>query len=144
VVLKTEFISILLLNLIAQQLASYMARLILTASRDNYLLTVSARQDGSSVRAEGHKIVHGIPSAAFAWRISKRRIQAWYGVGINDLKIRIGCWFKQVISAIAPYATQGRPSFTFFIFLYFPALAGSIPYRNFSNRNCVVGKKRSI
>jgi hypothetical protein len=98
-----------------------MARLILTASRDNYLLTVSARQDGSSVRAEGHKIVHGIPSAAFAWRISKRRIQAWYGVGINDLKIRIGCWFKQVISAIAPYATQGPAKLHFFYLFILPS-----------------------
>jgi hypothetical protein len=41
--------------------------------KDKYLLTVSARQDGSSIFAEGHKY-DWFPSAALAWRIRQGRI----------------------------------------------------------------------
>ena len=73
-------------NIVKQQLLSYMARLNYSF-KDKYLLTVSARQDGSSVLAEGHKYSL-FPSAALAWRISKENFMNtnW----MNDLKLRIG------------------------------------------------------
>src|SRR6185503_5410341 len=55
--------------LIEQQLQSFMAR-INYSFKDRYLLTVSARQDGASQLAEGHKY-SVFPSAALAWRITK-------------------------------------------------------------------------
>ena len=55
--------------------------------RDKYLLTVSARQDGSSVLSPGHKF-SWFPAAALAWSISKEGFMKanW----VNDLKLRVG------------------------------------------------------
>ncbi len=109
-------------NLIEQQLASYMARLNYSF-KDKYLLTVSARRDGSSVLAEGHKY-SWFPSAALAWRISKEGFMN--GVGwVNDLKLRIGAG-QTGNSAIAPYATHGPVTSLFYPF-YTSSAAGSIP-----------------
>ena len=58
-------------GLTEQQLLSYMAR-INYGFKDKYLLTVSARRDGSSVLAAGHKY-EWFPSAALAWRINKEK-----------------------------------------------------------------------
>jgi hypothetical protein len=91
--------------------------------KDKYLLTVSARRDGSSVLAEGHKY-SWFPSAALAWRISKEGFMN--GVGwVNDLKLRIGAG-QTGNSAIAPYATQGPVTSLFYPF-YTSSAAGSIP-----------------
>jgi TonB-linked SusC/RagA family outer membrane protein len=108
-------------NLIEQKLQSYMARLNYSF-KDRYLLTVSAREDGSSVLAAGHKY-SWFPSAALAWKISKERFMnaTW----VNDLKLRIGAGVTGN-SAIAPYATQGALIPLFYPFLSTNA-AGSTP-----------------
>jgi TonB-linked SusC/RagA family outer membrane protein len=115
-------------GIIKQQLVSYMARLNYSY-RDKYLLTVSARQDGSSVLAEGHKY-SWFPSAALAWRISKEGFMniKW----INDLKLRIGAGVTGN-SAIAPYATQGPTTSLFYPF-FTSSAAGSIPNSVLANQ----------
>jgi len=90
-------------SLTEKQLLSYMARLNYGFA-DKYLLTVSARSDGASQLAEGHKYSL-FPSAALAWRISQEDFLKganW----VNDLKVRIGAGVTGN-SAIDPYATQG-------------------------------------
>jgi TonB-linked SusC/RagA family outer membrane protein len=115
-------------GIIKQQLVSYMARLNYSY-RDKYLITVSAREDGSSVLAEGHKY-SWFPSAAFAWRISKEDFMnvSW----INDLKLRIGAGVTGN-SAIAPYATQGPTTSLFYPF-FTSSTAGSIPNSVLANQ----------
>lgn len=116
-------------NLIQQQLLSYMAR-INYSYKDKYLLTVSARQDGSSVLAEGHKYSL-FPSAAVAWRISKEKFMnaKW----VNDLKLRIGAGITGN-SAIAPYATQGPITSLFYPYVA-SNTAGSIPNSVLANQD---------
>ncbi len=116
-------------NIIQQQLASYMAR-INYSYKDKYLLTVSARQDGSSVLAEGHKY-SWFPSAALAWRIHKEKFMKanW----VNDLKLRVGAGVTGN-SAIAPYATQGPITSLFYPFSSSNA-AGSIPNSVLANQD---------
>ncbi len=116
-------------NISQQQLLSYMARLNYSF-RDKYLLTVSAREDGASQFAEGHKYAL-FPSAAFAWRISKEPFlkTTW----INDLKLRIGAGVTGN-SAIGPYSTQGAVTSLFFPFSAANA-AGSIPNTTLANQD---------
>ena len=116
-------------NIIQQQLFSYMARLNYSF-RDKYLLTVSARRDGSSVLAEGHKY-SWFPSAALAWRINKEKFMkaSW----VNDLKLRIGAGVTGN-SAIAPYATQGPIISMFYPFVSSNA-AGSVPNSVLANQD---------
>jgi TonB-linked SusC/RagA family outer membrane protein len=116
-------------GLTEQQLLSYMAR-INYSYKDKYLLTVSAREDGSSVFAEGHKYAW-FHSAALAWRISKESFMnvSW----INDLKLRIGAGVTGN-SAVAPYQTQGGVTSLFYPF-YTSSTAGSIPSATFANTN---------
>ncbi len=115
-------------NTVKQQLLSYMARLNYSFA-DKYLLTVSARQDGSSVLAEGKKY-SWFPSAALAWRISRENFMnaGW----VDDLKLRIGAGVTGN-SAIAPYSTQGA-----IISLFYPYVgantAGAIPNSIFANK----------
>lgn len=69
-----------------------------------YLLTVSARYDGSSRLAKGHKWVL-FPSAALAWRISDEPFMkslSW----MDNLKLRLG-YGKTGNSAVEPYQTMG-------------------------------------
>ena len=115
-------------NIIQQQLSSYMARLNYSYM-DKYLLTVSARQDGSSVLAEGHKYSM-FPSAALAWRINKEKFMniKW----VNDLKLRVGAGVTGN-SAIAPYATQGPITSLFYPFVSSNA-AGSVPNSVLANQ----------
>lgn len=116
-------------GLIQQQLLSYMARLNY-GYKEKYLLTVSARQDGSSVLAPGHKYTL-FPSAALAWRISK---ESFMNVNwINDLKLRIGAGVTGN-SAVAPYQTQGGVTSLFYPF-YTTSTAGSIPSSVFANKD---------
>ena len=116
-------------NIIQQQLLSYMAR-VNYSFRDKYLLTVSARQDGSSVLAEGHKY-SWFPSAALAWRINKEKFMnaKW----VNDLKLRVGAGVTGN-SAIAPYATQGPITSLFYPFISSNA-AGSVPNSVLANQD---------
>jgi TonB-dependent starch-binding outer membrane protein SusC len=101
---------------------SYMAR-INYGFADKYILTVSARSDGASQLAEGHKY-SWFPSAALAWRL----IQEPFIKGVdwvNDLKLRIGAGVTGN-SAIDPYATQGATTPVFYPFNS-SLVAGSIP-----------------
>lgn len=116
-------------NTVKQQLLSYMARLNYSF-KDKYLLTVSARDDGSSVLAEGQKW-SWFPSAALAWRMSR---ESFMNIGwINDLKLRIGAGVTGN-SAIAPYSTQGAVTSLFFPYVGANA-AGSIPNAIFANKD---------
>lgn len=70
-----------------------------------YLLTVSARYDGSSRLADGHKWVL-FPSAALAWRISDESFMnslSW----VDNLKLRFG-YGKTGNSSVDPYQTRGK------------------------------------
>jgi len=115
-------------NIVKQQLLSYMARLNYSF-KDKYLLTVSAREDGSSVLAEGHKYSL-FPSAAVAWRISKEKFMrtSW----VNDLKLRIGAGVTGN-SAVQPYSTSGPVTSLFYPYVAANA-AGSIPASALANR----------
>ncbi|MDT3401190.1 SusC/RagA family TonB-linked outer membrane protein [Mucilaginibacter terrae] len=69
------------------QLASYLGRVNYTLN-SKYLLTASARYDGSSKLAAGHKWVL-FPSAALAWRASEEKFLksiSW----LDNLKVRLG------------------------------------------------------
>jgi len=116
-------------NLTEQQLLSYMGR-INYGYKDKYLLTVSAREDGSSVLSPGHKF-SWFPSAAFAWRISKEGFMkaAW----VDDLKLRVGAGVTGN-SAVQPYSTQGATTSLFYPFLS-TSTAGSIPNSVLANKN---------
>ena len=58
---------------------------------DRYLLTFTARYDGSSRFADGHRWGF-FPSAAFAWRINEEPfMKAW--TSLSELKLRLG-WGK--------------------------------------------------
>jgi TonB-dependent starch-binding outer membrane protein SusC len=116
-------------GLIEQQLLSYMAR-INYSFREKYLLTASARRDGSSVLAEGHKY-DWFPSAALAWRISREKFMnaPW----VNDLKLRIGAGVTGN-SAVPAYATQGAITSLFYPF-YTTSVAGAIPSLEMANLN---------
>ena len=116
-------------NTVKQQLLSYMVRLNYSF-KDKYLLTVSARDDGSSVFAEGHKY-SWFPSAALGWRISRENFMdvGW----VNDLKLRIGAGVTGN-SAIAPYSTQGAVISLFYPYVSSNA-AGSIPSSTFANQD---------
>ncbi len=116
-------------GLTEQQLLSYMARLNY-GFKDKYLLTVSARRDGSSVLAAGHKY-EWFPSAALAWRINKEKFMnvTW----VNDLKLRVGAGVTGN-SAVAAYATQGAVTSLFYPF-YTTSVAGAIPSLEMANLN---------
>jgi TonB-linked SusC/RagA family outer membrane protein len=99
-------------NLVESQLQSFMARLNYTFN-DKYILTVSARRDGASQLAAGHKY-NWFPSMAVAWRMSEENFLQttnW----LNDLKLRFGVGVTGN-SAINPYATQGPLTSLFYPF----------------------------
>ncbi|MCE5179190.1 MAG: TonB-dependent receptor [Porphyromonadaceae bacterium] len=93
-------------------LASFMGRVNYNLL-DKYLFTISARYDGSSRLAEGHKWVL-FPSAAFAWRASEEQFIKEVG-WINNLKIRFG-YGKTGNSAIDPYQTKGTIARNYYVF----------------------------
>lgn len=117
-------------GLIESQLQSYMARV--NYSYDNkYLLTLSARRDGASQLAEGHKYAW-FPSAAVAWKLKQEnflRNTDW----INDLKLRIGVGVTGN-SAIDPYETQGAISSIFYPYSS-TLTSGAIPSTTMANKN---------
>ena len=85
------------------QLSSYMAR-VNYSYMDRYLLTASARWDGSSVLAEGNKWDF-FPSMALGWRMEQEswlRDVKW----IDQLKLRLGVGVTGN-SAVDPYGTLG-------------------------------------
>ncbi len=89
------------------QLASFMGR-INYSYKEKYLLTASARYDGSSRLAEGNKWVL-FPSAALAWRIDKEDFMSGASA-LSNLKLRVGYGLTGN-SAIDPYKTAGNLGF---------------------------------
>ncbi|MDR2921035.1 MAG: TonB-dependent receptor [Tannerella sp.] len=90
-------------GLVKWNMASFMARINYNYL-GRYLLTVSARYDGSSRLADGHKWVL-FPSAALAWRINEEAFMQdaeW----LDNLKLRVG-FGKTGNSAVDPYQTKG-------------------------------------
>jgi TonB-dependent starch-binding outer membrane protein SusC len=117
-------------DLTESQLQSYMARINYTFN-DRYLLTASARRDGASQLAEGHKY-SWFPSAAIAWRVSRENFMkdaTW----VNDLKFRFGVGVTGN-SAIAPYATQGALTSLFYPFST-TLSPGAIPSSTMANQD---------
>lgn len=99
-------------NYIKWNMASFMGR-INYGFLGKYLLTVSARYDGSSRLAEGHKWVL-FPSAALAWRISDEAFMkkiTW----VDNLKLRFG-YGKTGNSAVDPYQTKGQLALQHYVF----------------------------
>jgi TonB-linked SusC/RagA family outer membrane protein len=85
------------------QLLSFMGRVNYTLL-DKYILTVSARNDNSSVLAAGHQGLW-FPSAALAWRMDAESFIKKIDF-INSLKLRFG--YGSVGNAsISPYQTSG-------------------------------------
>ncbi|KAI9436393.1 hypothetical protein F5148DRAFT_1294629 [Russula earlei] len=85
-------------------LTSYMARGNYSYL-GKYLLTASARWDGASQLAPGHKWDF-FPSLALAWRIQQEEFMRhikW----VNDLKLRFGVG-STGNAAVSPYTTEGR------------------------------------
>ena len=86
-----------------RSLASYMAR-VNYSFNDRYLLTASARWDGASVLAKGHKWDF-FPSAALAWKMEQEEFiknVPW----IQQLKLRLGYGVTGQQS-VSPYSTTG-------------------------------------
>ena len=88
-------------------MASFMGR-INYSFKDKYLLTASARYDGSSRLAPGHKWVM-FPSAAVAWRINEEGFMKG-NTTFSNLKLRAGYGITGN-SAIDPYKTAGNLGF---------------------------------
>ena len=84
-------------------LSSYMVR-VNYSFKDRYLLTASARWDGSSVLAEGNKWDF-FPSMALGWRMEQEswlRDVTW----LDQLKVRFGVGVTGN-AAVSPYGTLG-------------------------------------
>jgi TonB-linked SusC/RagA family outer membrane protein len=94
-------------NYVRWRLASFMGR-VNYSLMDKYLLTVSARYDGSSRLAQGHKWVL-FPSAALAWRIKEEAFLQDVEA-LSNLKLRLGFGVTGN-TAIDPYKTQGNLSY---------------------------------
>lgn len=90
-------------KLVKWNMASFMGR-VNYSYKGKYLFTGSARYDGSSRLAEGHKWVL-FPSIALGWRISEESFMKKQNI-ISNLKLRVG-WGKTGNSAIDPYMTKG-------------------------------------
>lgn len=89
------------------QLASFMGR-INYSYKDKYLLTASARYDGSSRLSPGNKWVM-FPSAALAWRLSEEGFLKGSDI-LDNLKLRVGYGITGN-TAIDPYKTGGNLAF---------------------------------
>jgi TonB-linked SusC/RagA family outer membrane protein len=87
-------------------LLSYMARLNYVYD-NRYMLTVTYRNDGSSVLADGHKW-HQYPAVSAGWNITNEKFVGNFfsNAKINNLKLRAG--FGQTSNqSIAPYTSLG-------------------------------------
>lgn len=84
-------------------LLSYMGRLNY-AFNDRYLVTLTARADGSSRLAEGNKWFY-YPAAAFAWNVANESFMDDVST-VTTLKLRAG-WGKTSNQAVDPYASLG-------------------------------------
>lgn len=87
-------------------LASFMARVNYNYN-NRYYATVSARYDGSSRLADGHKWV-AFPSFALAWRINEESFLKHFQQ-LDNLKLRFG-YGVTANSSVSPYQTKGTLS----------------------------------
>jgi TonB-linked SusC/RagA family outer membrane protein len=87
-------------------LASFMGR-VNYGYKGRYLLTLSARYDGSSRLAEGHQWVV-FPAASAAWRINEEGFLKGVDV-LSNLKLRLG-YGTTASSEVNPYETKGTLS----------------------------------
>jgi TonB-dependent starch-binding outer membrane protein SusC len=120
-------------GLTESQLQSFMARINYSLN-DKYLLTLSARRDGASMLADGHK--HSwFPSMAVAWRVNNEDFMK-NATWVNDFKLRFGIGVTGN-SAINPYATQGAtiPLFYPFSTTSTAVTPGTIPPATFANES---------
>ena len=85
------------------ELQSWMGRVNYTLL-DRYTLTLTGREDGSSVLAPGHKFAF-FPAAAFGWQIGDEAFMQRLPT-ISDLKLRLS-YGRVGNSAISPYQTLG-------------------------------------
>lgn len=110
-------------------LQSFMGR-VNYSFKDRYLLTASARVDGSSRLAPGQK--YGVfPSVALAWRLSEEGFVRRTGL-FSDLKLRAS-YGRTGNTAIDPYQTEGVLTRTMYSFLDQPAVGyrpGRLPNPN--------------
>jgi TonB-linked SusC/RagA family outer membrane protein len=116
-------------GLTESQLQSLMAR-INYSFMGKYLLTASARRDGASQLAEGHKY-SWFPSLALAWKMNEEdflKTTNW----LNDLKLRFGVGVTGN-SAINPYQTQGGITSLFYPYIT-TISAGATPSAVFANQ----------
>jgi len=90
-------------GLTESQMSSYMARLNY-GYKDKYLVTTSARLDGSSVLADGHKWAP-FYSAALGWRIDQEKFMKNVSF-VDALKLRLGAGLTGN-AAIDAYGTKG-------------------------------------
>jgi TonB-dependent starch-binding outer membrane protein SusC len=120
-------------GIMESQLQSLMAR-INYSYNDKYLLTVSARRDGASMLAEGHKY-SWFPSMAVAWRINNEDFMK-NATWVNDFKLRFGVGVTGN-SAIKAYATQGAATSLFYPFTSSSTVItpGGIPPATFANQS---------
>jgi hypothetical protein len=97
------------------------------------LLTVSARRDGASMLAEGHKY-SWFPSMAVAWRVNNEDFMK-NATWVNDFKLRFGVGVTGN-SAIKPYSTQGATTSLFYPFTTSSTVitSGAIPPATFANQ----------
>ncbi|WP_242674923.1 SusC/RagA family TonB-linked outer membrane protein [Niastella populi] len=117
-------------GLTESQLQSLMARINYTFN-GKYVLTASARRDGASQLAEGHKY-SWFPSMAVAWKMNEENFMqntTW----VNDLKLRFGVGVTGN-SAISPYATQGPLTSLFYPYIS-TVTPGAIPSLTFANQS---------
>lgn len=117
-------------GLTESQLQSFMARINYTFN-DKYVLTVSARRDGASQLADGHKY-EWFPSMAVAWKMNDEKFlqnASW----LNDLKLRFGVGVTGN-SAISPYATQGPLTSLFYPYIS-TITPGAIPSLTLANQS---------
>ena len=97
-------------SLSESQMASYMARLNY-GFKDKYLLTASARLDGSSVLADGHKWAP-FYSSALGWRIDQEEFMQNVKF-VDALKLRLGAGVTGN-AAIGAYGTKGGITQTYY------------------------------
>lgn len=117
-------------GLTESQLQSFMARINYTFN-DKYVLTVSARRDGASPLAEGHKY-SWFPSMAVAWKMNDEKFLQ-NAIWLNDLKLRFGVGVTGN-SAISPYATQGPLTSLFYPYTT-TITPGAIPALTLANQS---------
>lgn len=97
-------------SLSEKEMASYMAR-VNYGYKDKYLLTASARLDGSSVLADGHKWAP-FYSTALGWRIDQEKFMKNIDF-VDALKLRLGVGVTGN-AAIGAYGTKGGITQTYY------------------------------